>query len=180
MFFKRRNNKDRDKSLIAALNREDRNFRLRYSDSGSGYFGFVGSIVLAVICLLLLIWTTVATVRHLNIYNNGNQTTGTVYRVERRSGSRGRVTFTVFVRYEANNRERIQRVNTDFFGGGIGNREIGSTVNIRYHPNNPNYIFNGTRNWIIGNVIFYGILFGGGMLFGVFGARFRYRHRKDY
>jgi len=179
MFFKKRSKEDREKSLIATLNREDRYFRQRYIDSRTGYFGFVGSIVLTVICLFLFVWTVVSTVRHLNIYNNGNQTMGTVHQVRRSYRSRGGVRYTTYIRYEVNNIERIQRLNMDFFGGGIGNPDIGTIVNIRYHPNNSNYIFRGTRNGIVANLIIYSVLCGGGLLFGVFGIRYRYLQGKQ-
>jgi len=145
----------------------------------SGYFGLFGSIVCTVLCLLFLLLIIDISIRDIDIYNNSNQTVGTIHEIVR-TGSRsrgGRRRTAVYIRYSVDNTEYIQGLST-VSSRRFASRPIGARVHVRYNPNNHNLVVESSddiKAFLIVSIIFLGY----GIFHGMAGIYHRYMYGKQ-
>jgi len=156
------------KSQVATKNQEQKK-------NESGYLGLFWSIVLTIGCVLFLLIITDISIRDMDIYNNGNQTVGTIHQI-RRSGRRSR---NVYVRYRVGNIKHIQRVNEASFFNRLSSNFVGDNILVKYHPDNPNTIIHGTARSIKINFAISIIISGIGLIYGIAGIYDRYMYGKQ-
>ena len=173
MAYKKMNKKYKNKPQTNAEQIQEK------TKKNGGYFGLFGSIVCTVICLFILLILLDSSYNYMNIYNNGNQTVGTIHQIIRRRGSRGRTNYTIYIQYRTGNIERVQRLESIGPIRRIASHPVGTNIRVRYHPDNPTTIIHATPADIRANAIGISILFGLGIIFGVGGIRHRYLYGKE-